>query len=664
MTQPLEPRRWIEFALEAYPTGVTTTYRWSTRPLAGTFFVEGRIPVDGWDTIDRKASSMSGEYHIDSASVIIDDADGLVRSLLADTTTQWFLNREGAFKVLSESAFAAGLTPRLLFGGRCFDVQLQDRRQARLSFEDILSPYLDRTYPQYTIGDAYPYRFDDPYEIDATLNTDDPGLQVPYALREQVLPIYYGPFIDSAVDPITGLPRGKGMCPTFFMGYTFLTGGTGDVPNEPSPELAVIMTGHEAEWGGWGELVVCLGETDIPNVYASSLLNPPTRILFAADRYGVDILAPGHPGWPFATDYVMRNGCRCTVIYARGPVLWHHITGLVNITVDVCGQKNLAGDAVDQAGFVYQEFLSQHVLAYNGQGYTAGPCVGLPTFADDGRAMIWTSKVQAWQTMTGLRTGTAKGYLCSMALTEPTTLRQILATWHLTFDAFSAKNAAGQLYPFSLDDTASASSGIQIREWMELEALPAPRLAWDEIENTIDYTVGWDPEQKTARTTVLTVKDDDAIAALKGDVRKGGVRKPSLRELKYTADDVTAADVIGRRLMRLKAAPRYQALPVRMDGIDREIGEQVRVSHRDGIGAALVGYVDQPMTILEHALKGHHVALMAVDMSRILIASARWADPSIPDWSSATDAQRIEFGFWTADDGTLPPDGATGSEWR
>src|SRR5688500_2448498 len=468
MPARLEPRRWVEFVLEPFPDNGSpssaVTYRWSTRPLAGDFFVEGRIPIDGWDVIDRKSSSMAGEYHIDSASVILNDTDGLVRSLLYDVTTQWFINREGAFKLLSESAFAAGLTPRLLFGGRCYDVQLQDNRRARIEFEDLLAPYMDKTYPQYTLGDAYPYKFDEPEEIDEDLPITDPGIQIPASLRNQVLPIYYGPFVDSAVDPITGLARGKGMVPTFFMGSTFLTAGTGTVPDEPSPEMAQILPGaNAAGWGGWGELFICLGETDVPNVYASDLLPNAQRILFGADRYGVDIIAPGHPGWPFATDYVMRNGFRCTVMYARGPVLWQHVTGVVNITVDVCGMKNIDGDAVDQAGFVYQEFINQHVLAHDGAGYTSGPCAPLQTFADDGRAMFWTSKIQDWQAMTASRLGTSKGYLCSMALTQPTTLREILATWHTTFDAFSAKNAAGQLYVFSIDDTVLVTEGTPVR---------------------------------------------------------------------------------------------------------------------------------------------------------------------------------------------------------
>lgn len=657
MAEPKQPRRWVEFALEAYPSGAITTYRWATRPLAGSTFIERRVSNDGWEEITRKASSPEGSYAADSASVIIDDSDGLVRALLADVTTQWFKNREGAFKLLSDAAYAVGLTPRILFGGRCHDAQLLDGRKARMQFEDILAPYMTRTYPQYTLGDAYPYRFEGRSEEDTNLDTVDPGVQIPLALRDQVLPIYYGPFVDSAVDPITGLPRQKGMCPTFYMGYTSLSSG-GALLTEPTPEMAVILTGQESDWGGWGELFVMLGETDIPNVYTSNLQAQPQRML-NTDDYGITLLAPGHPGWPFPTDYVMRNGFRCTVIYARGPILWHHIIGLVNITVDLCGWKNSAGVSIDQAGFAYQSFLSQHVLANDGDGYTSGPEAVLPTFAD-GRAMLWTSKVQEWQLLTAARLGTAKGYLTSMPLTSPITLQQILQYWHVTFDAFSAKNSEGQLYPFSIDDLADPEDGVEVRERIELTHLPAPRIDWEQTENSIDYTVGWDPEQGTPRTPTLNEKDDIAIAALK-EVRKS----PNVRDLRFTSDDATAIDVIGRRLMRLKYPPRYQPLPVRMGGVDREIGEQVLVSHQDGIGAAGTGYAAQPMVTMEHRVRGHHVELLALDVSRILNSWGVIADDSVAaDWDAATAEERAEYFFIANDSDVIPSAGEPGTELR
>jgi hypothetical protein len=640
MAQPKHPRRWVEFTLEPYPSGSATVYRWSTRPLAGSVFIEGRIPLEGWERIDRRASTADGEPNIDSASILIDDRDGLIRSLLDGVTTQWFLNREGAFKLLSDAAFAAGLTPRLQFGGRCYDVQVLDERQARMEFEDVLAPYMDRQYPQYTLGDAYPFRFTEQPEIEEDLDVEDPGYQIPVALRDQVMPIYYGPFVDTAVDPITGVSRGKGMCPTFFMGYTYLTSGGATEMPEPSPEIAAIIENSPYPfppgegWGGWGELHVCLGEVDIPNVYTSNLGDPLKRILNTED-YGITVLAPGHAGWPFSTNYVLRNGFRCTVIFVRGPLLWHHIIGSVNITVDVCGWKNASGVPITQAGFVFQDFITQHVLANDGAGYTSGPNAGLPTF-DDGRAMFWTSKIQDWQAMTADRLGNADGYLCSMALTSPRTLRDILRSFHVTFDCFSAKNAAGQLYLFSIDDLADPTAGVAVREFMELTRLPAPRLAWDEIENEIDYIVGYDPEQDTPRTPTLTVRDQPSIDALGGD--RLGVRKKDTRALEFTADDATATDVIGRRLMRLKEVPTYQPLPVRIEGVDREIGEQIQVQHRDGLGAAGVGYDYDPMVIMSHVTEGHTITMEALRVGRILaVAFQPLLDESTPGLANLGD---------------------------
>ncbi len=613
-----QPHRWVYFALETFPDADLQQYRWSQRPIvyqAFPAFLEGRVPVDGWTDIVRAASSMSGEYNIDHGGVIIADSDALIRSLLNDNATQWFLRRQGILLLLSDAALRDGLTPgRALLVGQCSDVQILDDRKATLEFEDILSLYMDRTYGQYTLGDAYPYRFTDEIpEVDEDLDTEDPGLQIPAVLRDQVLPIYYGPFVDTSDDP-------QGLCPVFFMGYTFLTAGTGEA-GEPSPEVAAIMEGQGLNngegWGGWGELVVGLGDIDIPNVYAHNLsTTDPKSEVVEAGRYNTEFLAPGHPGWPFATDYVMRNGYMVTVIYARGPALWSHLTGGPQIRVDVCGWPDADGVMIDQAAFVYQDFLTQHVLAHNGAGFSSGPIVGLPTFPNGvytDLSMIWTSKVQAFQAMTAERLDNEVGYLCSLSITAPTTLREILRTFHITFDCFSAKNSAGQIYPFGINDLADPAEGVPIRERIEMTSLPAPRIAWDEIENEIDYTVGWHPAEDKPRTVTITIRDADAIAALQQTRKVDGIRN-----LMYTADDATASDAMGRRLMRLKRPPRYQPLPVRTDGVDREIGEQVLISHRDGFGLNGVGYDLRPMLLLSSTHRGDSITLGALDLYQLL----------------------------------------------
>lgn len=653
MAHRKNPRRWLYFANETVPDAQIEQYRWATRPIAYQAFpafIEGRVPVAGWQDIVRAASSMSGEYSIDHGAVILADDDALIRALLDDEARQWFLRRQGIFLLLSDAAIRAGLTPgRALLVGQCTNVQLLDDRQATLEFEDLLSLCLDKTYPQYTLGQAYPWRFSDIPVVDEDLNEEDPGLQIPDVMRNQVIPIYYGPFVDTAEEPV-------GIIPVFFMGYTFLTAGTGSV-DEPSPDQAAIMESQGLNngegWGGWGEYVVGLGELTIPTVYAHNLsATDPKTAIVTEDRFNTEFLAPGHAGWPFDTDYVMRNGYRVTVIYARGPAQYAHLTGGPQIRVDVCGWPDADGVMIDQAGYVYQDFLTQHALAYNGAGYTAGPSLTvLPTFPNGvytDLSMIWTSKIQDFQDMTKDRLGNAVGYLCSMALTKPTPLREILRTFHVTFDCFSAKNSAGQLYIFGINDIADPETGVPIREGIELTDLPAPRIAWDEIENAIDYTVGWNPAQDAPRTITLTKRDQPAIDALK-EVRKAN----GIRNLMYTADDATATDVIGRRLMRLKHPPRYQPLPMRTEGVDREIGEQIRVTHRDGFGANGIGYQLRPMILMKSTHQGDDVTMEALDLGALLGGSP-WGPASLPTSAiDGTPEEQATYWIWTADDGTV-----------
>jgi len=665
------PRRFLYFVNETVPDGVSVAYRWSTRPIVYTAFpafIEGRVAAEGWTEIIRSASAMSGEYSIDHGGVVLTDADGLIRGLLADPETEWFLGRVGIFLVISDEAIAAALTPgRPLLVGQCTNAQLGDGRTATLDFEDWLAPFLDRTYPQYTLGDAYPFRFtDQPDDVTEDLNTDDPGLHIPAALRDQVIPIYYGPFVDTSTEP-------QGIIPTFFMGYTFLDAGVG-TPDAPSDEIAAIMDGqglnNGAGWGGWGELVVGLGEIQVPNLYAHNLsATDPKTALVSDDRYNTEFLAPGHPAWPFDTDYVMREGFRVTVIYARGPALYAHLTGGPQIRVDVCGWPDADGVMIDQAGFVYQDFLTQHVLAHNGAGYTSGPSVDLPVFPPTvyvDLAMFWTSRIQVFQATTAARLGTDAGYLCSLPLAKPLPLREILRIFHVTFDCFSAKRGTGQLYPWTIDDNAAPEDGLAVRERVHLLSLPAPRIAWDEIENEIDYTVGWNVVTDAPRTITRTLRDQASIDALGGEwPGRNGLRKVGgIRNLMYTADEATAVDVIGRRLMRLRRAPRYQALPVTTAGVDVEIGDQVSVWHRDGFGPPGVGYAGRAMVVLKSTHLGDLVTLDALDVGHLLASVGHVGDDTMTDWDSASDEERATIFFATADDGTVPPDNVRGMEIR
>lgn len=626
MADAKQPRIFVGWVSEDVPLTSSITYLMAQRPLAGAWFAEGRIPADGFGELTRRSSAgpLTGEPAVDSISVTFRDQDNFFRALLAhDSNRRWFRNRSAGVQMLSDQLLATTPMPDpgdpyglILFNGIIRDFQPADNLMAVMQIEDILAPYLDKVYPQYTIGDAYPFLFTEDEETEPD-ETTSPGFNVPSQLRDQVLPIYYGPFVDTVTNPITRLPRGKGMIPVFFTMFTHLTAGTGDV-GEPTPEQAALLAPfyNSAGWGGWGELVVALGRQQIPNVYTSDLGDPPRRVLNSYD-YGVTILAPGHPGWPFATDTVMRNGFEVTVIYARGPLLWQHLTNEVNITVDVCGWRSPLSpfNPITQAGYAWQDFIIQHVLGNGGAGYTSGdPIATIPTYGPGDRPMIETERVEAWQAMTAGRLGNDVGYLINMPLYKQTTLREILATFNRSFGSHNTRTSAGEQFIFSINDTADPTVGTPVRERIELKRLPAPRIANQETRNVWRWTYGWDPEQDKPMTTTRTTRNDGSIGAEKEDIPER-----STYHLMYTADNATALDVMGRLVRRYGEAPRYQDLPLDIAGVDRQNGDPVLVSHRQGLGTFEVGYNNQHMTVLglkQTAAKD--VVLECLDDTRII----------------------------------------------
>lgn len=625
MADTKQPQIWVGFALDDVPFTAVQTFRYSHRPLAAAVFIEGRIPADGWGDMVRRSSSLSGEPAVDSLSVTFRDNDNHFRALLStDNNYRFFRGRAVSVEMLSETALAAAGVPapgealgRILMIGTIQDFQVQDNLTAVMNVEDVLSRYLDKKYPQYTFNQAYPYLFEDVL-IDEDLDITDPGVQMPSQLRDQVIPIYYGPFVDLAQHPITGAARQKGYIKTWFMGFTHLDAGSAATFEPPSEQQITAMTPFQnsAAWNGWGELVVGLGEYDIPNVYTSDLdIESPRRRLNTAD-YGVTILAPGHPGWPFATDYVMRNGYRLTVIYARGPLLWQHITNEVNITVDLCGWKSPLSpfNAITQAGYVWQDFIIQHVLANGGEGYTSGPSIAtVPTYGVGDRTMLWTQKIEEWQEMTKDRLGNDVGYLASMALTQATPLREILATFNRTFNCHNAKNGAGQHYIYSINDIASLTVGTPIRERIELKRLPAPRIGWNEVRNVFNWNYGWDPEQDAPASVTYNTETPLSIQQQNERIPEG-----STISFPYTHDNATAMDSFARYARRVNEPPHYQDLVVDIGGVDINIGDPVLVSHRHGLGPEGVGYNAQHMTVMGVVQRKHEIILECLDDKRLI----------------------------------------------
>ncbi len=138
---PLVPTVRFTLLLEQVPAGTgTTTYRWSTKPLADAgAWAEGRIIKYG--TVERRASTIDGDYDIATLDVELTDADGLFRGLLATQATRYFTGREAALELLSEAGRVAALAWRTIMRGRVTDIQAVPGRKVKIRVSDTVGSH-------------------------------------------------------------------------------------------------------------------------------------------------------------------------------------------------------------------------------------------------------------------------------------------------------------------------------------------------------------------------------------------------------------------------------------------------------------------------------------------------------------------------------------------
>lgn len=128
----------VSLVLAKYPaTEGTTTYYWSSRPLADAgAWSDGRVV--GIGEISRSCTDQDGNYQVSSVSIALSDDDALFRTLLDDANAQFLIGREVTIELLSEAGRAAAAAWRPLFRGVCTEAQLGRERTATIVATDIL----------------------------------------------------------------------------------------------------------------------------------------------------------------------------------------------------------------------------------------------------------------------------------------------------------------------------------------------------------------------------------------------------------------------------------------------------------------------------------------------------------------------------------------------
>jgi len=371
----------------------------------------------------------------------------------------------------------------------------------------------------------------------------------------------------------------------------------------------------------WYFFVVCLGVLKDFDIYGSDLAvgRPPKRTILTED-YGITILHPfqssGPVIWPHPDPWVEIGGKRVTGFYARGPIADHHVRGVVTFAVSTCGYEAVGdgtGLPVRQIFPLLALFLNEFVLKNGGLGYSNGDWGPLETFTG-GTEILRTSRFTAMQDLTKLFLDNDEGYIGSVYLREPTTVRQFLQWFFNTVDGFGSTSHQGQWYPDLYNPYASVDDGRPYRERIEIDRLGEAELDRDNVEPRVLFQYAWNPDQKKFRSEVEKAQDDEAY-----DKQKAQLRDRGTVECHFSHDAATVRDAQRRRVQRLRYPRWKQPIVAKWTpALEDEPGDQILVTHRDGVGAN--GWENRPFKCISQEIDPNvgEVLLVAYDIEPLL----------------------------------------------
>lgn len=187
--------------------------------------VEGRAVAIG--SIERRISDSNGEHFLAQSTVTFDDMDHFWRSLAVDDVSKFLDGREARLEVISQEALSdAGVKTPVLYG-RCIAPNPEDDLSASLIIEEwIASKY----------GPAFLDKPLNPRKFRKRMH----GATMPKELEDKTVPTVIGEVSDlGSINPVTGAPADKGLCPGFFTGYADANGddviGPTLLPAPPAP---------------------------------------------------------------------------------------------------------------------------------------------------------------------------------------------------------------------------------------------------------------------------------------------------------------------------------------------------------------------------------------------------------------------------------------------
>ena len=375
---------------------------------------------------------------------------------------------------------------------------------------------------------------------------------------------------------------------------TFRDNGSSSASGPPPPRVNTAFIDHDIDGVAYQVhrmFVAKIGAaSEIFNVYGSNLAagETPKRIRLPESVYPTQVKIYGRPGYPHADPFIVLNGVQFAPMYARGPLVDHHLRGIVTFAWNGCGDDDVgdgSGPTITEAYYQLQHVLNEYAFKDGGLGYRSGTFGPLEEYSN-GVPKVRPSAFEACQDKTVEWIG-GRGYQGAIAITVPTSLREFIRRFNVTFASHVGTNHHGQIYPILIDDTADPDNGRLYTDRINVIRMVDVRYAHDMVETKVVYHYDFDPDSNAFRIVDQVIEDEAATEA------HGGVaRVRSVRQCFYTRDTATAFDANGRHLGRYKVAPRYATWEVDFQGLEDELGAQVRLNHYE------LGDSDQPVPFI------------------------------------------------------------------
>lgn len=379
-------------------------------------------------------------------------------------------------------------------------------------------------------------------------------------------------------------------------GATILDAGP-EVPTGAAPTVYVGQL--EDNFGELWEAFLVAGHavTGIEEVYLNGLKVDKAKF---GDLWCV-------PGWPgFATyfpntgfpQYRDINGRRYTLLYVRGAD-GASAAGGEPVTVNLKGIE----DVGDGSGALIEELVLQYkhfLVNFGFQDYQSGGWLSPPTWAplDPGLTQIDDAAFEAVRQLT-LTLVPGTGYVGGgiIGAHDIQTLREWIARWNVSCGVQSYFSRNHQFAIAMFNENTNLASTKQVTQTDDILAgtfqISPQRDRWF-TELQFNYSYQWVREfwKKPQQSVVDTAAETNYLQK----------QVAPIRDLWFVRDETTALSIMNRLLARRKQVPMNVSFTVHAGLLDIELGTIIRVTHLEGVGPGLAGWVDRAVFVTRHEL--------------------------------------------------------------